>query len=176
MNGPRRHITPEDEARIKAAAIELRANGHSWTSIRKKLGVGIEWIRRRIVPGYAETSNRKSQERLHRDGESNRVAGRWRRELESHQRAQPRPEDTRNFTQRFLGDPLPGRSALDAKTRPPPECRDCKHYLHTPFTCGFCIRKSKHERCTDERAWRGSDNSSCGPRAVHFIARERSVA
>lgn len=23
------------------------------------------------------------------------------------------PEDTRNFTQRFMGDPLPGRSALD---------------------------------------------------------------
>lgn len=173
MSGRRRDITPEDEATILQAASELRAKGHSWRITSKRLDIGEQWLKRRLIPGFADKSNLKSHEKLYRNGESHRVAGRWRRELESHQQAQPRPADTRNFTQQFMGDPLPGRSALDRKLNGPELCRDCANYVHVPFTCGSCGRRgrrSKNPSIVDERT------DHCGIKVPRFFRQKAEVA
>lgn len=113
MSGRRRDITPEMEASLIAAGKELRALGRSWSSVEKQLGVGVEWLRRRLDPGYSDKSNHESSARLC----DHRVNGRWERELETGLRNIVILADTRNYTQRFCGDPIFERSALFQKMK-----------------------------------------------------------
>ena len=73
----------------------LKLMGLSFASIGKKLG----------LPGNAiiYQMNRKTK----------RLMNRKQKLLELSANMEKIPEDTRTYTQKFFGDPLPGRSALD---------------------------------------------------------------
>lgn len=102
-------------------ARRYRREGMPWSTIGARLGVSPERLRYWIDPGYAEHRRKRTN--------ANRRRAYW---------AEPRqfgarvsaghvspqdlasavanvPVDTRSRMARFMGDPLPGRSALDAK-------------------------------------------------------------
>lgn len=111
------HLSDEQ---IKQAK-KLRAAGWTWTRLGQKFGCAWETVRRRIDPEYAEFRKQQINRArgVHRIGD---VAPLLR---ERATRADVRhsaeslmddvPADTRDLTARMLGDPLPGRSALDQK-------------------------------------------------------------
>lgn len=98
-------------------AKRLIAEGMSLFGASVECGVGYEWLRRRIEPGYAEKSNAKVRARLiHPSPSMTRVDANVRpSQSDLARRRAEIPKDTRDFTQRFCGDPLPGRSALDRR-------------------------------------------------------------
>lgn len=111
----------EEEAKAKLAhARQLVTEGRNWKVIARLVGISEDWLKRRLVPGYAEAraaSARRHRERgpaptdkIRHRNETGRVS------LEEAEAARAAvPDDTRNYTSRFFGDPLPGRSALDRR-------------------------------------------------------------
>lgn len=103
--------------------IGLKHEGHAWGKIAKQVGHSCDWVKIRLVPGFAEA--RMIQRRYHRNAEKDRRIMPPR----SYRRTQAMvitsvirdaerlmaqiPHDTRQLTGRICGDPLPGRSALD---------------------------------------------------------------
>lgn len=101
----------------------MRLAGRSWLSISAAVGAGVEAIRRAVDPEWA-AKRREGQN-------ANRKRLRISRDLPSPKQQRPDtnrptldearraiagvPRDTRDLTSRLLGDPLPGRSALDRK-------------------------------------------------------------
>jgi hypothetical protein len=94
-------------------ARRLRAMGTSWDDLGRRFGCDPETIRRQIDPEYRKVrSDRYRPEGspyhvLNRDG---RVSG-----AEAARALARVPIDSRTRVARWLGDPLPGRSALDRK-------------------------------------------------------------
>ena len=104
----RKHITPE----MLQRASELRAAGASWNSIARELGVGgRDTIRYRLDDDFARRKWGKTAPPL------SEQRALYFRPTEADVRAiqDTVPRDTRNFTARVFGDPLPGRSALDRR-------------------------------------------------------------
>lgn len=71
-----------------------RADGESFEEISKALGVP-----KKLLIYQHNTELRRNRRKTHKDFMTMQKAN--------------TPEDTRNVTQKFCGDPLPGRSALD---------------------------------------------------------------
>lgn len=90
---------------LLSRARELRDEGMKWSRISARLGVSEDALRRRCDQRYAE--HRNSRVRAWRSSGGKLVAVTF--------DPPPAPQDTRNLTARVMGDPLPGRSALDKK-------------------------------------------------------------
>ncbi len=105
MRRSRLSISPAqvDQAR------QLRALGRSWDSIGAEFGLHPDTMRRRIDPAYARSERFKYTGPMSfiRAGESRVSPADAARALAGV------PVDTRTRQARFMGDPLPGRSALD---------------------------------------------------------------
>ena len=96
---------------IKTARV-LRARNWSWQGIAAHLGKSPTWLRARLIPGFAK-KRRGAYRCIHepRNGALRTIhanAMRLKAQI---------PADTRDLTARVMGDPLPGRSALDEKRR-----------------------------------------------------------
>lgn len=101
------HLSDEE----LALARSLRAQGISWNKIGVRLGVPGDVVRWRVDPDYvaAHRSAHGAGERIvhnysYRLSERAALAA-----------VSSVPRDTRSTTARAMGDPLPGRSALDKK-------------------------------------------------------------
>lgn len=97
---PKVELSIEREAEILVLAKQMYRLGNKPYTIARHFGVGYEWLKRRIVPGYSGTRSNCS-------GFIRPIRKKPRENVPSV------PKDTRDFTARFMGDPLPGRSALD---------------------------------------------------------------
>jgi hypothetical protein len=103
-----KHIFTDSDLRT---AKRMRAAGRSWESLGEHFRCDPETVRRQIDPDY-----RKVRSDRYRPGSSAfhvlRTLDRIPRE-EAARRISSVPPDTRSAFQRLMGDPLPGRSALD---------------------------------------------------------------
>ena len=98
-------------ARVIAQARKLRAAGTSWESIGVRLGFKGQTIRQRLAADFPAARRARyidlaafiemDEERITPEEAARAIA--------------TVPLDTRSVQARFLGDPLPGRSALDRK-------------------------------------------------------------
>jgi hypothetical protein len=120
-------IPPET---LKRAAA-MRDNGMSWGKIARAIGIGEERFRRLLDPGFSE--RRAAMIRKARETRGFRGEPRVRVSPEEAKAALSSiPSDTRSFTAKAMGDPLPGRSALDkscAKTGPSALSRTVFHTI-----------------------------------------------
>lgn len=99
------------EAEIKRAS-DLRASGMSWDNLGKHLGCDGETIRRQLDPEYREVR----AQRYHSSNPAYRMQSERRISAAEAERAVARIQpDTRTRAARIMGDPMPGRSALDKK-------------------------------------------------------------
>lgn len=92
-----------DWARVR----RQRQRGRPWTVIARELGISTERLRRRCDPEYHERrlAQERQQAELHGSNWADTTAA----------IRPPDLPDTRSLTARLLGDPLPGRSALDQR-------------------------------------------------------------
>lgn len=112
------YLSPEEKTAVLAEANRLRSDGVSWGVIGRHLKVTDETLRRHLDPDYAALCLVRARMK---NGADIRAGYRpphpephpSRSEVEAGWAAIP--PDTRNFTQRLAGDPLPGRSALDQR-------------------------------------------------------------
>jgi hypothetical protein len=98
------------EALDKAAA--MRARGISWGRIARVVGFGEERVRRILDPGFAvrrAAGIRQARFTRGARGEPHRRLT----DAEARQALATIPADTRSISAKIMGDPLPGRSALD---------------------------------------------------------------
>lgn len=105
-----RRATPEDRAR----AAQLREMGYSYPRIAKMLGYDHKTVRAWFSEKAKRDQRRKYDEmRAYRACVPRDLTHRARIDADAEKQIVPR--DTRDFTARFCGDPLPGRSALDMR-------------------------------------------------------------
>ncbi len=106
---------------VKARALRYHTRGYSPKQIAELLGVDTTTIRSWTDPEYAANRRAwaKTGRRRKSAGEPSRQAGRrpepGRLGPEEEAALPPLPKDTRPLTGVLLGDPLPGRSALDRR-------------------------------------------------------------
>jgi hypothetical protein len=105
-------IGDRDEKEVLDKARSLRHHGHDWKTVCIELDIGYDWLRTRIDPDYCEYRKKKRRRELHI---TTSASGSHMSQAEYLQRRRSVPKDTRNLTQRLMGDPLPGRSALDMR-------------------------------------------------------------
>lgn len=103
---------------IKPEVERMRLDGFSWAAIGRKLGVRQELAKRAVDAEY-DAKIRERQKNYHRERRQTFKVGK-KNHFVRHEVIDPSvlntiPPDTRTFTARALGDPLPGRSALDRK-------------------------------------------------------------
>lgn len=104
-------------------ARRLFAEGKRWADIKRVTGLSYDTLKRKLVPEYAERrAERVRRRRMRKRGESvpalveSRVhpSGPKGPSREDIAKALATiPPDDRSLTARIMGDPLPGRSALD---------------------------------------------------------------
>jgi hypothetical protein len=104
---PRLYIDPE----VIGRARELRAAGTAWAEIGERLGYSENTLRTRIDPDYAWPNKATGSFHFIREGET-RVS-----KADAARALGAVPVDTRTRVARFMGDPIPGRSALDRMSR-----------------------------------------------------------
>jgi hypothetical protein len=98
-------------ARDAACARKLRAGGLSWASIGARLGYHEKTIRERLDSDFAAAQRfRYTDPAAFIEMDEQRITPE-----EAARAIATVPLDTRSVQARFLGDPLPGRSALDRK-------------------------------------------------------------
>jgi hypothetical protein len=107
-------------------AAKMREAGVSWEAISQVVGLSPEFIRRRIDPGFTAHRNEGIRRaRAARRGELSAAVfhvERYHIKPEDARRALSTvPPDTRSYQQKFMGDPLPGRSALDKRNSHNPQ-------------------------------------------------------
>jgi len=108
-------LMSDNEAIKMAMNIRTICPEFGWTKISKKVGRSVTWIRNRLEKGFKEARHARRYRKSHHvedayDGLSAvQRHARWLKMIEE------RPEDTRDITGRLMGDPLPGRSALDRR-------------------------------------------------------------
>jgi hypothetical protein len=78
-----------------ALAYRMKRNRISYERIAQRLNVSREWIQEQLCPKHSWSISRAKQRE---DGE---------------RRLREIPPDTRDLTARLMGDPIPGRRALD---------------------------------------------------------------
>lgn len=94
---------------VLATVRKMREAGIAWKRIAARTGVGEYRLKAALIPGWRE--KRRDQMREWRG----RAAPAKPREVEASIRLPPLPQDNRDLTARLMGDPLPGRSALDRR-------------------------------------------------------------
>jgi hypothetical protein len=99
-------------AELLQKAQGLRAAGMKWETIANRLNVGSDGLKRRLDPEYRERRNQQMREANERRDPLHNFASRVPM-AEVYRLLDTVPADTRGFTARACGDPLPGRSALD---------------------------------------------------------------
>ena len=106
---PYANLSANTEAWILARALEMRPQ--DWNEVGWKLGVSGDWLRRRLDSDFAKNRNRylRTKQTLRKKHGMN-LKGKLLRDLLS-----TVPEDTRSWSSQHLGEPLPGRSALDRR-------------------------------------------------------------
>ena len=101
-----------------AKAKRMVLAGTSWQAIGRALNCNPDTIRRRLDPKWKEYRAAMIRSVKHADGyvNMNRIpeVRKCKRE-EAERRMAEIPADTRSLSQRIMGDPLPGRSALDKR-------------------------------------------------------------
>ncbi len=103
-------------SQVLRRALELKEQGMSWSRISARLGVSDEGLKRRLVPGFAAR-----RQQMIREAREYRALGRSPNkprhvpEAEALAVLRSVPVDNRSIMSRLMGDPLPGRSALDKK-------------------------------------------------------------
>lgn len=104
-------------SKLLERALDLKAEGMSWSRIAARLGVTDEGLKRRLVPGFAGHRQALIREARHRreQGHARGQAGLRMPPEEVEAAMRTIPPDTRTLAARWMGDPLPGRSALDKK-------------------------------------------------------------
>lgn len=112
---PNQKVTPEMAKRM----ISMRESGTTFKDIGDHFGVTINCVKCWVVPGFRERRRKSDQARYDRVRKGERGSTRtvavlaeeeWRKQL-------PRlPKGPTNWNQALLGDPLPGRSALDQRS------------------------------------------------------------
>lgn len=119
----RNEKTIPNQELVLEAARKLRDSGLSYEKIARKLqaGVSAEWFKFRLEPGYAD---RKREEWRNQSSSLNhtRMSKAFREprpitDDELRRRREAEPEDDRDFTARFMGDPPYHRSALAQRER-----------------------------------------------------------
>ncbi|BAQ18338.1 hypothetical protein [Methyloceanibacter caenitepidi] len=120
-------VKVDKEAEIVERARALReADPETWTWRRlgAELGVGYEWLKLRIIPGYREQKN--ARRAVYRGRAASRLNEEIRTPAATHHKTEARPisdeelkrrrsvmvHDNRDLTQRLMGDPPFERSAL----------------------------------------------------------------
>lgn len=103
---------------IMAKAKRMLAAGASWNAISRATGKNRETIQRRLDPEYAFNRDKGIQEAraLRRQTGVSRRRTAASTNADAERALQALPLDTRPLTARLLGDPLPGRSALDKRS------------------------------------------------------------
>lgn len=104
---------------------QLRAAGMGWVRIGKAVGLGEHRIRRIVDPEYRARRNKLAERRRPRP-RKNEVGGPLSAGVVGRPSAEKLraialalPSDTRGLTARLMGDPLPGRSALEQRKNIP---------------------------------------------------------
>lgn len=106
---------------IAPEVIELRKNNMTWNAIAAKLGASLETVHRAIDPTYGSVrrgsanATRKSRRKASPNARSAHIAEAKPSAEDAARALAAIPPDTRDFTARLFGDPLPGRSALDQR-------------------------------------------------------------
>jgi hypothetical protein len=103
---PRFNLSPE----VIRRARELRTAGTAWAEIGARLGYSENTIRTRIDPDFNWPNKATGSFLYIREGET-RVS-----KADAERALRAIPIDTRTRVARFMGDPIPGRSALDRKS------------------------------------------------------------
>ena len=97
-------------------ARRLIDEGMSVRAVARLFGVTPVAVRRYVDPEYRAKLNEQSRQYAERQRHAkNHQAEPRPPEVDAEARQAEIPSDTRGFTSRFLGDPLPGRSALDRR-------------------------------------------------------------
>ncbi|WMT90112.1 hypothetical protein [Pelagibacterium sp. H642] len=109
-------MTSEQIAHARA----MLAEGHTRTNVAAHFGITRYALRFNLDPKYRAQVNRRARERRAveraKPRPTNHVPEMTREAKADGERLlRGLPADTRGFTARLLGDPLPGRSALDHK-------------------------------------------------------------
>lgn len=101
--------------------------GSSWTATASRTGISVDRLKRRFDPGYADHRAEKVRMWRAQNGRSGHGGSskHWHHDLPFYhvdpaliaQAIATVPADTRSRTGRLLGDPLPGRSALERSAR-----------------------------------------------------------
>lgn len=113
-------MTHAGDDRAFGCARVLRAKGWAWRKIARQLGISVERLRTAIEPGFGKRRYQR-QKRLAMPGHAHVRPGRRPTKPKAADvaaRLAEIPDDERGLTQRLLGDPLPGRSALDRRAMP----------------------------------------------------------
>ena len=100
-------------------ARKMRERRVSWSQIERTIGVSADIIRRRLDPEWATfRANRvRTVRAIHRGNAGSSDAPYRIDPAEAARALATIPRDTRSLSSRILGDPLPGRSALDRRSR-----------------------------------------------------------
>lgn len=98
----------------------MLAENHTRTQVAAFFGISRYALRRHLDPNYRTETNRKARERRAIEKANPRASTHVPEmtrdaKVDGERLLREVPLDTRGFTARVLGDPLPGRSALDRK-------------------------------------------------------------
>lgn len=102
MGRPKTQLT-EEQKQIIEQAKGLRAEGKSWSEIGEALGVNKNWIRYRLDSVYHDSHYFRREDGMTYATRTPISEPELRRRLDLVPRV-----DTRDFTARFFGDPIPG--------------------------------------------------------------------
>jgi hypothetical protein len=99
----------------------LHRGGMTYAKAAKLVGRGEDWLRRRLDPAYRDARNTARQRRRQQSNGrfQERIRDAVQRPVISDEKLKilraMTPEDSRDTTGKQMGDPLPGRSALDQR-------------------------------------------------------------
>jgi len=112
-----KHKIIPNEGEVLKQAKALRATGLGWKIVGRKVGVGEEWLQRRLVPGYSESKNEQVRIRLYesrsrKKKHPERPGIRPISDADLKRMRMNAPPDDRDLTGKICGDPPFHRSAL----------------------------------------------------------------
>lgn len=111
-------MSPEDTEKARA----LRLSGLSWSDVAEAIGRNTDTVRIALDPAFAQRRREADRKRAAKRREAERVVNGV--HTDGYRAPDPAttaralaaiPTDTRSMFSRFMGDPLPGRSALDRR-------------------------------------------------------------
>lgn len=101
-SGRKAHTLTPAEKRLIVRGRALREQGMTWKAMGEKLKAKASWLRYRIDDDYREWKNRRREYEKKYGIRHIKVDNSWMEQLALI------PPDTRDFTGRLMGDPIPG--------------------------------------------------------------------